>query len=203
MRLLTEIVTAARTLINTLKAGGYMVKGMELPISGSIADRALEGFIDCLVVKEDGEEAVIDFKYMGRNKYSRLLTEGHAVQLATYAYARSQKSNGRFPGAAYLILADALLLTLKGSPLAGLVSSGAMTGPPIDNVWNNFYSALKATGSWLTGGPVPCWPLQDLEKRPPGTEMVIEKPDGNKSQEEVEPCKYCDYKILCGIKELE
>jgi hypothetical protein len=32
--------------------------------------------------------------------------------------------------------------------------------------------------------------------------MVIEEPDRNTPQEEVEPCKYCDFKILCGIKEL-
>jgi hypothetical protein len=203
MRLRDEVLNATRTLVEALKAGGYTVKGMELPISGSINGRVLDGFIDCLVGTKDGEEAVIDFKYMGKKKYRRLLEDGHAVQLATYAYARSQASNGEFPRVGYLIIADGLLYTPTGSPLYGAAKIALVNGKPIKDVWQDFYSALKSSGSWLSvGGKIPCWPLQVPDERPKGTEMVIEEPDRNTPQEEVEPCKYCDFKILCGIKEL-
>ena len=39
---------SARTLVETLRAGGYKIEGLEVPVNAKAAGRHIRGFIDCL-----------------------------------------------------------------------------------------------------------------------------------------------------------
>jgi hypothetical protein len=98
-----ELENATRTLIQTMENGNYHFAGLEVELNGTALGKQLVGSIDCLVTREEGDEAVIDFKYAGKNKFHDLIEQGKAVQLATYAFGRAG-ATGRFPAVAYLIL---------------------------------------------------------------------------------------------------
>ena len=196
-RLRGELEHATRVLINTLAAGGYRIVELEAELSGQAFGKRLQGQIDCLA-ERDGEEAIIDFKYGGRTKYRRLIGEGKAVQLATYAYSRSSQ-NGRFPAVAYLVLSDGLFLTPSGSPVAGDGNRSEVDGPSIEAVWQAFSEALKNADQWvLDETPVPARPLQESDDWPNGTDLVLQS--DLKEGEWQSVCRYCDYGQLCGIR---
>jgi ATP-dependent helicase/nuclease subunit B len=202
LRLRSELAAAARSLASVLHAGGYRIEGFEVPIQGTALGRTLLGFIDCLLTRQDGEEGVIDFKYAGRERYRRLLEEGRAVQLATYAQARMRAAAGRPPGVGYLILADGLLYTPEGSPLRGAGPGQVIPGPAIGVVWDRLAAAVTRADGWLTAGEaVPARPLQDPAEWPEGAALAIDT-DPSKDRSEREPCMYCDYQALCGLAEL-
>ena len=185
-----QLLTATETLVEILNSGGYSVQGLEVPIEAEVEGRQLDGYVDCLVEREKGQEAIIDFKYMGGKKYPALLEEGRAVQLATYAYARSQANQGVFPAVGYLILAEGILYTLKSNHLYGEGQIEYIEGKDVSNVWEDFMKALRETDSWLTGNePVPARPLQNAEDRPSGVAMVIDEPRSNQSKLDCDPCK--------------
>ena len=139
------------------------------------------------------------FKYRGIKKYRSLLEEGKAVQLATYAYARSQTCGGTFPAVGYLILDSAVLYSPSGSPLLGEGPVQVVDGPGMDEVWQTFAEALAKAEEWLEGkGPVPARPLESQENWPEGVELVVDPSDPTAG----ELCRYCDYSVLCGMKEL-
>ena len=204
MQLRSELVNATRVLVTTLAAGGYRITGIEVEVSGDAFGKTLGGFIDCLAEHTDGHEAVIDFKYTGRSKYEQLLSDGRAVQLATYAHGRATQpgSNGRYPCVAYLVLKDAQLFTPAGSPLRCDGSRHVVDGPAIHDVWQKFSTAIDASDGWLSGkGPIPARPLQEPSAWPAGVSLVL---DPNLPAEKVqEPCRYCSYQQLCGLHQLQ
>jgi hypothetical protein len=206
LELAEELVRATRTLVEALRSGAYRVAGMELSVEGTVHGRQLRGSIDCLVRREDGEEAVLDFKYRDSadRKYRRFLEAGRAVQLATYAHARSRARGGAVPAVAYLILADGILYTPTGSRLRGQAPMTVVEGPAIGEVWEAFATALRNAEDWLTAGvPVPARPLQEPEAWPAGATIVLDGPNAKGKLPEIQPiCRYCDYGILCGREEL-
>jgi len=204
LQLRDELLRATRTLVQALRAGGYQVEGFEVALQGAIRGRSLDGSIDCLVRRDDGEEAIVDFKYGGIKKYRTFLEEGRAVQLATYAYARSQAGPGAFPAVGYLILSDGILYTPHGSRLRGDGPLQVVRGSSIGAVWAAFATAMERAESWLTGdAPIPARPLQDPQDWPPGAEIVLDPPDAKgRPAESQRICEYCDYGVLCGLVEL-
>ena len=194
-----ELLAATGTLVKTLRAGVYHIKGMEVQVTGKIHNRALIGSIDCLAVRESGDEAVIDFKYGGRKKYPADLENGRAVQLATYAAARAHETGQRNVPVAYLILSNAELYTPEGSPVAGTGEKQHVGGaPPIGDVWERFQKAIRAADGWLSGEePIPARPLQNPETWPEGSGLVLDE-----ESEDQKVCQYCDYSVLCGYREL-
>lgn len=199
-RLRRELEQATRVLIGTLSSGGYRIVGLEVEVSGVAFGKKLSGWIDCVAVRDNGDEAVIDFKYRGRNKFRTLIEEGKAVQLATYAYGRSL-ANGRFPAVAYLVLADGLLYTPAQGALQGDDQrSVAISAPAIRDVWQRFAEALERAGEWLTADvPVPARPQQEVAAWPPGATIVLEA--NLKKNQTQDVCTYCDYRRLCGMQE--
>ena len=195
-KLRDELVAATRVLVNTLSAGGYRIVGIEMEVSGDAFGKSLNGWIDCLAIRDDGQEAIVDFKYAGRNKYHELIRDGRAVQLATYAYSRSLVG-GTFPAVAYLVLSEAQLHTAPGSPLAG--NGSVIDAPAIQTVWEQFSTAIQAADGWLTSGePIPARPLQESSHWPRGAAIVL---DVNLPANDVQNvCKYCNYKHLCGLQ---
>lgn len=194
-----ELVHATRVLIGTLASGGYRVKGIEVEVQGEAFGKPLAGSIDCLIEHVDGNEGIIDFKYGGKT-YERMIADGKAVQLATYAYSRSI-ATGRFPAVAYLVLSDGLLFTPLGGPINGDGQRTVVDGPGIRTVWEQFQAAITAAEEWLTtNGQIPARPLQRSDDWPAGATIVLEtnlKPNDVQSV-----CKYCDYQHICGLRQL-
>ena len=198
-RLRDEVVNAARVLVGTLVSGGYRIVGIEVELSGEAFGKSLNGWIDCVAQRDNGEEAIIDFKYGGRSKYHSLIEDGKAVQLATYAYGRSTV-DGTFPAVAYLVLSDGLFYTPSGSPIHGDGNRSLINAPAIKTVWQQFSEAIENAEGWLTSdAPVPARPLQNSSQWPTGATIVLKSNlRANKLQD---VCKYCDYKRICGIQE--
>jgi len=157
-----------------------------------------------LARREDGTEAVLDFKYGGVKKYRELLESGRAVQLATYAFTRSQEAGGSFPAVGYLVLSAGILYTPTGSQLFGPGPVDTIDGPAISEVWQTFIDALSRADDWLKGqGPIPARPLMEPKLRPTGTELVIQEPNGKKGRAEADPCRFCEFKRICGVEQLK
>jgi hypothetical protein len=184
--------------VETLGRGGYRIVDLEVPLAEEFHGHPLTGSIDCLAEGKDGAEGIIDFKYSSADRYRKLLESGRAIQLATYAFARAQRT-GRFPAVAYLLLTNASLFTPAGSALAGAGSGSILKdAPQISRVWGDLEAALERAGDWLEGRtPVPARPLQDAASWPAGAELVLEKDSDEQSS-----CRYCDYRALCGLREL-
>ncbi|MFT7643338.1 MAG: ATP-dependent helicase/nuclease subunit B, partial [Pirellulaceae bacterium] len=199
-RLRSELGNATRVLVGTLASGGYHIKGIEVELSGEAFGKPLKGWIDCVAERDNGDEAVIDFKYGGRSKYYSLIEDGKAVQLATYAYGRST-AHGTFPAVAYLVLSDGLLYTPSSSQVHGDGNRSVINAPAIETVWQQFSAAIDKADNWLTTStPVPARPLQDPADWPDGVDqLVLDAKLKDDALQEV--CRYCDYKSLCGIEE--
>jgi len=199
-RLRSELENATRVLVETLAAGGYRIAGVEVELNGEAFGKSLRGWIDCLATRDDGAEAVIDFKYGGRSKYLSLIEDGQAVQLATYACGRATHT-GRFPAVAYLVLADGLLYTPSESPVCGAPQRAVIPAPSIQTVWNRFADAIDRADGWLTSDePVPARPLQDPARWPDGATLVLDptlKPDNLQAV-----CRYCSFPDICGLREI-
>ncbi|MEQ8854786.1 PD-(D/E)XK nuclease family protein [Gimesia sp.] len=199
-QLRSEIENATRVFVGALASGGYRITGIEVELSGDAFGKSLNGWIDCVAQRADGEEAVIDFKYGGRSKYYSLIEDGKAVQLATYAYGRSTAS-GRFPGVAYLVLSDGLLYTPSESPVLGDGNRAVINAPAIQMVWQQFSDAIGKADDWLTtDAPVPARPLQESSEWPDGATIVLET--NLKDNQTQSVCKYCNFKSICGIQEI-
>jgi ATP-dependent helicase/nuclease subunit B len=192
-----ELCHATRVLIGALAEGKYRITGIEVEVRGEAFGKPLRGSIDCLASRGDGAEAIIDFKYGGR-KYERMVADGRAVQLATYAFSRSLQT-GRFPEVAYLVLSDGHLLTPSGGPVGGGRGCSVVEGPGIEVVWERFRAAIQGAEDWLTAdGRVPARPLQDPDDWPAGSGIVLESKLGPDQRQSV--CSYCDYQHLCGLR---
>lgn len=200
-----ELEAATRLLVDVLQQGGYEVVRGEAPIDAEYDGRPLGGKID-LVIRGPEGEAIVDFKYGGRSRYRELLEEGHAVQLAVYAYARGnqQGRDGPVSAVGYLVIQPQRLYTPAGSPLRGAGARGVIDGAPaIREVWDRFREALARSQDWLRteDESVPVRPRQDPDEWPEGVDMVVET-DSRKDRTELRPCKYCDYQLLCGVREV-
>ena len=194
-----ELANATRVLVGVLASGNYRIVDIEVELTGEAFGKPLNGWIDCLAARDDGAEAIIDFKYGGRSKYYSLIEEGKAVQLATYAYGRSIVT-GKFPAVAYLVLSDGLLYTPSQEAIAGNGGRSIINAPAIRTVWEQFSSALDKADTWLTSGaPVPARPQQDPTDWPDGATIVLDARLRDDRVQEV--CKYCDYQRICGILE--
>ena len=194
-----QLLHATQKLISTLAAGGYRIVGLEVPLEGQAFGKELRGSIDCLAVRADGAEAIIDFKLGGRNKYDAMIREGKAVQLATYAAGRAAQT-GRFPAVAYLILSDGLMFTPSENAIAGAPRAAVSESVAIEDVWNQFEAAVERADEWMSGqGPIPARPLLSAAEWPAGSEFVLDA--DLKADELQQVCRYCDYGQICGLKE--
>jgi hypothetical protein len=101
-----------------------------------------------------------------------------------------------------LVLADAQLYTPSGSPLSGDATRYIVDGPAIGVVWDRFSQAITAADSWLTGEqPIPARPLQAPAEWPQGVGLVL---DGTLAADKPqEPCRYCNFGLLCGREGLQ
>lgn len=191
-----RIVHAVREFVRMLHAGGYQVKAMEAAFDGTIGADALHGRLDALLEAQDGSEAIVDLKYSRSRYYEDLLSEGRAVQLATYAHLR-RSAGATVHGVAYLLLNGRGLRTPEGSPLRGADNAHLVAGAPaIDETWARFAEAIEDADGWRSDGVVPVRPAQEPTAWPAGATLVL-KPDAPESV-----CRYCDHTRLCGATEV-
>jgi len=198
-QLRSEMVNTTLVFVGTLVSGGYRIVGIEVELSGEAFGKALNGSIDCIALRDDGRQAIVDFKYGGRTKYHSLIEKGEDVQLATYAYGRST-ADGTFPAVAYLVLSDGLLYTPSGSAIEGNGNRSIIDAPAIQTVWQQFSDAITNADGWRTSDdPVPARPLQEPSDWPDGVSIVLDKTLKSNNFQPV--CKYCSYQRLCGLQE--
>ena len=199
-QLRSEMENATRVFVGTLASGGYRIAGIEVELTGEAFGKSLNGWIDCLAERDDGSQAIVDFKYGGRAKFHSLIENGEAVQLATYAYGRAT-SDGTFPAVAYLVLSDGLLYTPSGSPVQGDNNRSVIDAPAIQTVWQQFSEAINNADGWRTSDdPVPARPLQEPSQWPDGVSISLD--EKLKSGNDQPVCKYCSYQRLCGLQEI-
>jgi hypothetical protein len=96
-----------------------------------------------------------------------------------------------FPGAAYFILRDQRLITLKSAPFANAEN---VDGPPLQETWNALLAATRESLDLLTKGRIEAFgiPLKDDA----GVAKKDEISDGRLILEP--PCKFCSFGFLCG-----
>lgn len=200
-RLRAHLLASVRVLLDALGRGGYRIVGLEVPVEGTVLGQPLAGWIDCLAVTDDGEEAVIDFKFAGARRYRESIAAGRSTQLATYAKARANVVGHDRVRAAYLAMAGATLVTPEGGPLRAAPREAQVPGAPaILEVWDRFEAALDAADAWLAGTePVTARPLLPPDKWPPGAELVL---DGADDAGDEPACNWCEYPVLCGRQEV-
>lgn len=207
-RLREELKNSTRVLVEALRSAGFRIISMEKQIVAELDGRPCIAYIDCLTENQSGAELVIDFKFYGEKKYRSLLSDGRAVQLATYAAMRAaEKNNTKMPFVAYLILSSGILLIPQVDAPPGLQRVQHLKdAPPIRVVWQRFITALRGSEAWLHGDkPVPSRPHQSPESWPEGADMVLDGPNSKGEMpgfSEQTVCKYCNYGVLCGARRL-
>lgn len=85
---------------------------VELWQEGQFVGGNLNGSIDLIATRADGQEAVVDVKLGGRTYRRTSLRESNYLQLATYAQLRSGAGQANSPALSYFIAADAQMLSL-------------------------------------------------------------------------------------------
>lgn len=200
LKLRDQLAKSAEVLVTALRKGGYQVVAMEEEIEGTALGKKLVGYIDCHVRSPQYGDAVIDFKLSSGSKYKEKLEEGKALQLATYSKALASGNPGnRFPGAAYLILSSSEFLNPSGNPLGG--NDSTVSGLDLESVWKQFETALREADGWFSSGKIPVRPLQKPNQWPAGVNLILKGEDEETAEQNL--CKYCDYQLICGLKEVK
>jgi hypothetical protein len=203
-RLREELKNSTRVLVEALRGAGYQIIAMEKQVEAELQGRQFIGYIDCLAANQAGSELVIDFKYSREKHYRDLLSNGRAIQLATYAALRAAEGKrSKLPGVAYLILSRSILLISELDAPQGLQRAQRLKdAAPIKEVWQNFVTALRGSEAWLRGEePVPSRPKQSSEEWPAGVDLVLDAFDSpDPSKQDI--CRYCEYTLLCGARRL-
>ena len=111
-RFITQVQTSLTTLVDHLQAAGVVSVQMELWQEGLFAGGKLNGSIDVLATRADGQEAVVDIKWGGKKYRREALLENSYLQLATYAQLRRNNDAKWSPALSYFIVQDAHMLSL-------------------------------------------------------------------------------------------
>lgn len=111
-RFITQVQNSLTTLVEHLQTAGVVSVQMELWQEGLFAGGKLNGSIDVLATRADGQEAVVDIKWGGKKYRREALLENSYLQLATYAQLRRNNGATWSPALSYFIVQDAHMLSL-------------------------------------------------------------------------------------------
>jgi hypothetical protein len=196
-----QFVHAVKELITTLKRGGCLRVDIEVPMKGEAFGKQLSGSIDCLASYPDGQEAVLDLKYSTEREYRERILNGTAFQLAVYCHDR-QASASKHPNAGYQILTSGTILSPSRNPIPGVESEFLLDGSAISSTWEKFSDIVNRCEELAQGGElISALPLLPVEDWPPGIAdtILVTNPDRHVQP----PCKYCDFRAICGLEELK
>jgi ATP-dependent helicase/nuclease subunit B len=111
-RFITQVQDSLTTLVEHLQSAAVVSVQMELQQEGLYPGGKLNGFIDLLATRADGQEAVIDIKWGGRKYRREALLSNSYLQLATYAQLRRNNGAALSPALSYFIVMDSTMLSM-------------------------------------------------------------------------------------------
>lgn len=103
-----KLLSAVRELQRQLQSAGVITVEPEKELSGSFFMGELNGYIDILATRGDGQATVLDMKWARGKDYGDKLKDNKHLQLAIYGELMRQKT-GRWAVPAYFILAEGRL----------------------------------------------------------------------------------------------
>ena len=110
---ITQVQNSLTTLVEHLQDAGVVSVKMELWQEGLYAGGRLNGSIDILATRADGQEAVVDIKWGGKKYRRDALLDNSYLQLATYAQLRRNNNAKGSPALSYFIVMDSHMLSLN------------------------------------------------------------------------------------------
>jgi hypothetical protein len=184
VQLKAQLCAAVESLSTWLVASSLLVIGVEEEVKGSWRGKELAGRLDLLLADEDGREVVVDMKW-GASRYTLLLEQGLAVQLAIYSQLRQlSQTSGRWPLSGYFCLGNGKLLTTERSLLTGNDTAAGATALVVERQ----LSAGRVAVTGVTRS-LPLWN---------GADAPANDGTGYLPFERGSACTYCEYGAICG-----
>ena len=143
-----------------------------------------------LVLERNGQRAIIDLKWSGESYQRKKLSDGTALQLATYTELLKQNGH-QVSGVAFFILSSQSVLS----------TSPALAGPEaritptleVDETWKRLVSTHKAAWRTVAGGSLTA----------PGTRSDAPEEQGYDEGGGLvsnPPCRWCEFDGVCGAR---
>ena len=148
-RFIIQLQDSLTTLVEHLQSAGVVNVQMELGQEGVFVGGKLNGTIDLLATRADGNEAVIDIKWGGKRYRRDSLLANSYLQLATYAQLRRSNGSASAPALSYFIVSDATMLSLHHAffPNADILKSTSEENAA--DYWRRFGTVGSGAGANL------------------------------------------------------
>lgn len=143
-RFITQVQGSLTSLVEHLQAADVVKVDMELWQDGIFAGGKLNGSIDVLATRADGQEAVVDIKWGGKTYRREALLSNSYLQLATYAQLRRNNDAQWSPALSYFIVQDAHLLSLNHD----FFPSAEIIKPKVDENSAQYWQRFEQSWKW-------------------------------------------------------
>ena len=209
-RLKTGIVHAVEDLAEKIISLGLTVKRPEEELKQDLKAGGgaipFVGYADLVLKTSSGDTFILDMKWSSYSKYRKAEVEnGDALQLAAYTWLLKSTGAAEAGGnvhAGYYMLAQRELLS--DSPLLG--KEALSSARSLDEIWNSGIRAWEKDFENLSVGTIEAKGIKE-KLLAAETGAKDEKIQEKMSKEAAEqgllyikpPCKFCDYKTLCGF----
>ena len=141
---ITILQHSLSVLIGHLQKAGFVQVQMELWQEGFFTGGKLNGFIDLLATRADGQEAVVDIKWGGKKYRHDALLAGSYLQLATYAQLRRGANAASPPALSNFIVRDAHMLSLDHD----MFPEAERIVPENQESWVDYWQRFEKTWRW-------------------------------------------------------
>jgi hypothetical protein len=189
-----KLVAAMRSLAQLLDRAQMAIASVEEERESAWNERTVFGITDLLLRREDGGDAIIDLKW-GRSSYSKMLVQGRALQLASYAFIAHRLSGSPdFPPVAYFSLSRGALLTTERRAFSGV---RPIDGNSARDTWQRADATLTRIERLLQTGAIPVAGVGDEVPIIEHAGGRIDAPDALHITPE-HTCEYCEYDAVCG-----
>lgn len=195
-----RVLNSVCVLDELLRRSRLTVVGVEEVVEIEWNGRRLEGRLDLLLNDSAGKDVVLDLKW-GSTSYAQKLEQGSAIQLATYAFVRSQQIRAKqLPEAGYFSLRKGEAIALSGDVF---LDSKVIEGPDLELTWKRTAASVAALEADLASG---CIAVPGVLQDTPAWRL------GARAQANAEDfvplatdaaCEYCTLDALCGRRWLD
>jgi len=186
-RALTLLTQAVVVLTRRLADAGLEVEAVERILGRPLPDGGmLEGRLDLLLRRPaDGLRLVLDAKWTRSNTRHRAALAGdQSVQLAAYAWLAEAPEQPVTAG--YFLIRQAQLHTAQPEPLA----DAAVTGSDLPRTWDRALRSYAAGLDAMRAGQVVAAGVSEAADAEDDEDVDLLVLDP--------PCRWCDYRPLCG-----
>jgi len=148
-----KLIPAVKELHRHLQSAQIVQVESEKELSGSFFMGELNGFIDILATRSDGQSAVLDMKWSRSKDFRSKLQDNKHLQLAIYGESVRQKT-GKWAIPAYFIFTDTKLLALDKTffPDAMVAPSRMQGGSAL--LWQIAQETLKWRHAQIRNGSI-------------------------------------------------